>query len=262
MYISYPILLAFASAGAVRSAAVSAPAAADLDVRASSCIFTNAASAIAAKASCPTITLSNIAVPAGKTLDLTGLKANTHVCALPSFPPPLLSFQHRVINIKAIQVVLSGTTTFGYSEWEGPLVSISGTGITVTGAAGSVLDGQGKRWWDGKGSNGRKTQPKVFYAHSLTSSSISGITIKDSPVQVFSINGAKTLTLTGITIDNSAGDGSAGAHNTDAFDVGTSSGVTISGANVKNQDDCLAINSGTVCCNLLRPALLNHNTEI
>lgn len=32
-----------------------------------------------------------------------------------------------------------------------------------------------------------------------------------------------------------------GGHNTDAFDVGSSTGVYISGANVKNQDDCLAI---------------------
>lgn len=34
-------------------------------------------------------------------------------------------------------------------------------------------------------------------------------------------------------------------HNTDAFDVGSSTDITITGANVKNQDDCLAINSGT-----------------
>jgi galacturan 1,4-alpha-galacturonidase len=47
-----------------------------------------------------------------------------------------------------------------------------------------------------------------------------------------------------IHIDNSAGD-TKGGHNTDAFDVGSSTGVYISGAIVKNQDDCLAINSGT-----------------
>ena len=64
-------------------------------------------------------------------------------------------------------------------------------------------------------------------------------------MQVFSIDGAETLTLDSITIDNSAGD-SAGAHNTDAFDVGDSNGVTISNAIVQNQDDCLAVNSGTV----------------
>lgn len=44
------------------------------------CTFTDAATAIKNKASCSTITLSNIAVPAGTTLDLTGLKTGTHVC--------------------------------------------------------------------------------------------------------------------------------------------------------------------------------------
>ena len=84
----------------------------------------------------------------------------------------------------------------------------------------------------------------------MDSSTISGITIKNSPVQVFSIDGATTLALDNIFIDNSVGD-SAGAANTDGFDVGDSSGVAISGANVKNQDDCLAINSGTVSLPLL-----------
>ena len=60
-----------------------------------------------------------------------------------------------------------------------------------------------------------------------------------------SINGASGLTVSGVTMDNSAGD-TAGGHNTDAFDVGSSDTVTISGANIKNQDDCLAVNSGTV----------------
>jgi polygalacturonase len=116
----------------------------------------------------------------------------------------------------------------------------------VTGASGSCLNGDGSRWWDGEGSNGGKTKPKFFYAHNLLgASTICDIYIQNSPVHVFSIDGSSGLTLSGITIDNSAGD-SEGAANTDGFDVGDSSNITISGANVYNQDDCLAINSGTV----------------
>ncbi|KAG9547312.1 endo-polygalacturonase, partial [Aureobasidium melanogenum] len=62
-------------------------------------------------------------------------------------------------------------------------------------------------------------------------------------VQTFSIDGAKTLTMDSITIDGAAGD-SLG-HNTDAFDIGDSTGVTITNAVVHNQDDCVAINSGS-----------------
>ena len=152
---------------------------------------------------------------------------------------------HRTL-IFSYQVIFEGRTTFGYSEWSGPLVSVSGTDITVTGASGSVLDGQGALWWDGKGTNGGKKKPKFFYAHKMISSTITGISILNSPVQVFSIDNSQDLALNGITIDDSAGDASALGHNTDAFDVGDSTGITISGANVKNQDDCLAINSGTV----------------
>ncbi|KAF7881315.1 hypothetical protein EAF00_011988 [Botryotinia globosa] len=218
-------LSAFAAA-APAPAPTAAPSPADalaaIENRAAACTFSGANGAAAvskSKTSCATIVLSALSVPSGTTLDLTGLKSGT-------------------------QVIFEGTTTFGYEEWSGPLVSVSGTDITVKGAAGSKLDGQGAKYWDGKGTNGGKTKPKFFYAHSLKGKSvIDGINILNSPVQVFSINGASGLTLSNIHIDNSAGN--SGGHNTDAFDVGSSSDITISGANVQNQDDCLAINSGT-----------------
>ena len=62
--------------GAMASAAAAGPI---LNDRAS-CTFTDATTAIKNKATCSTITLNNIAVPAGTTLDLTGLKTGTHVC--------------------------------------------------------------------------------------------------------------------------------------------------------------------------------------
>ncbi|KAN0065208.1 Polygalacturonase 1 [Thecaphora frezii] len=187
---------------------------------ASSCTFTSAAAVLAGKKNCKSITLSNIQVPAKTTLDLTGLSSGT-------------------------QVVFSGTTTFGYAPWEGPLISVSGNNVKITAASGAEIDCGGARWWDGKGSNGGKVKPKFFAAHKLTNSVIQGLTVRNTPVQAFSINGAENLTLDHITIDNSAGDVTNGGHNTDAFDIGSSNGVYITNANVKNQDDCLAINSGT-----------------
>ncbi|KAJ5233689.1 uncharacterized protein N7469_005455 [Penicillium citrinum] len=205
--------------GLLGAASVQA-APADLEAR-SSCTFSGskgAESAMKSKTSCSTITLSNIQVPAGKTLDLTGLKKGT-------------------------KVIFEGETTFGYKEWKGPLISVSGTDITVEGASGHVINGDGARWWDGKGTNGGKTKPKFFYAHKMISSHINNINIKNSPVQVFSINGANDLTLNKINIDNKDGD-SKGGHNTDAFDVGSSENIHINNPTVHNQDDCLAVNSG------------------
>lgn len=212
-------ILAFAALFALTQAAPTTQTDLVLVDRASkSCTFTDAASVASGKSSCSTIILKNIAVPAGTTLDLTKLNSGT-------------------------QVIFQGTTSFGYKEWEGPLISVSGTDITVTGASGHVIDGNGAKWWDGKGSNGGKTKPKMFYAHSLKKSTIKGLNVKNTPVQFMSINSASDLNVVDVTMDNSAGD-SLG-HNTDAFDVGSSTNILISGANIRNQDDCLAINSGT-----------------
>lgn len=79
----------------------------------------------------------------------------------------------------------------------------------------------------------------------MKQSTIKGLNVQNTPVQAFSVNSATDLVLEDITIDNSDGDTDDLGHNTDAFDVGSSTNVRIIGANVKNQDDCLAINSGT-----------------
>ena len=213
---SASILTTFLSLTALAAAAP----ANSIDKRATSCTFTAASAASASIKSCATAVLDSIVVPAGTTLDLSKAADNTHI-------------------------VFQGTTTFGYKEWAGPLIRVAGTGITVTGASGNLIDGGGARWWDGEGSNGGKTKPKFFKAGSLTSSTIKGLNIKNTPVQCFSISGANDLTVDSVTIDNSDGDANELGHNTDAFDVGTSTGVTISNAVVHNQDDCLAINSGS-----------------
>ncbi|RDW58470.1 hypothetical protein BP5796_12400 [Coleophoma crateriformis] len=194
-----------------------------LEKRATACTFTgsDAAAASASAGSCATVVISGMTVPSGTTLDLSDLADGS-------------------------TVIFEGTTTWEYEEWSGPLLQIKGTDITVTGASGNVLDGNGAKWWDGEGSNGGVTKPKFFYAHSLKgSSSITGLNIQNTPVQAISINSAEGLTVDSVTIDNSAGDVTDGGHNTDCYDIGSSSDITITNAVCKNQDDCLAINSGT-----------------
>ncbi|KFY19568.1 hypothetical protein V491_04353 [Pseudogymnoascus sp. VKM F-3775] len=170
-----------------------------------------------AKASYTSITISSMAVPAGETLDLTGLQTGT-------------------------TVTFTGTTTFAYSEWEGPLVSVSGTDITVTGSG--TLDGNGASYWDGGGGSSGVTKPKFFAAHNMNGNSkIDSITILNSPVQAWSVGSSTGLTISGVTLNNKAG--TSLGKNTDAFDIGSVDQLTIDGAIVYNQDDCIAINSGT-----------------
>ncbi|KAK0610444.1 putative polygalacturonase 2 precursor [Bombardia bombarda] len=176
------------------------------------CFFNGSAGFLALGAmssSCTDIVLSHLSVPPGATLDLRKLKRGSS----------------------------------GYREWAGPLLSISGTNISIKGAPGSVLNGSGELWWDGLGQNG-KIKPRFFQAHGLIDSTIDGIHILSSLVHVFSINGCRNLAVSNVTVDSSAGDSLSGK-NTDAFDISQSSNVTIIGARVYNQDDCVAINSGT-----------------
>ena len=58
------------------------------------------------------------------------------------------------------QLVFKGKTTFGYKEWEGPLIAVSGENVVVEGTSGHIIDCDGKRWWDGEGGNGGKKKPK------------------------------------------------------------------------------------------------------
>lgn len=222
MHRNVATLLAGVSAVLASPAAAPAPTPAATLAKRDSCVFSGsdgAASASASKADCATITLSALTVPSGTTLDLTDLEDGT-------------------------TVIFEGTTTWDYAEWDGPLFAVSGSSITVQGADGHTLDGQGAQWWDGEGDDGI-SKPKFFQAHDLTDSTISDINILNPPHQVFSINGAQTLTLSGITIDASDGDDDDLGANTDCFDIGSSDGVTITNAVCKNQDDCVAVNSGT-----------------
>ncbi|KAF3770905.1 family 28 glycoside hydrolase [Cryphonectria parasitica EP155] len=189
--------------------------------RATSCTFSGSdgySLASVSQKDCATIVLSALTVPSGVTLDLSDLEDDT-------------------------TVIFEGETSWEYAEWDGPLLQIEGTSITIEGASGAYLNGNGADWWDGEGSDGGVTKPKFFYAHDLTDSTITNLYIYNTPVQAVSIDNADGLTITDMTINNEAG-ASLGA-NTDGFDIGDSTNVVITGAEVYNQDDCVAINSGT-----------------
>ncbi|KAL7747410.1 hypothetical protein RI367_007164 [Sorochytrium milnesiophthora] len=186
---------------------------------------------------CDNVVIDSITVPAGTTLDLSKLKSGSTVS-------------------------LRGNISFEHSEWKGPLVQISGDNITVDGA-GAVLDGNGHLYWllalysghrsvpmmtfyfrDGQGGNGGVLKPKFISVSGVTNSLVRNLKVVRSPVHIFSISHCKNLSMSDVVIDNSQGD-DAGAHNTDGFDVGNSDNVDIRRVTVHNQDDCVAVNSGT-----------------
>ncbi|OCL14391.1 glycoside hydrolase family 28 protein [Glonium stellatum] len=187
--------------------------------------YTNVA---AATASCTAITLDNIRVPSGSTLDLSKLNTGT-------------------------TVTFAGNTTFDYYDGNINLIEIGGTDITVTSEPDAVIDGNGQSWWDGLGSNGGIAKPNHFVTLNKVhgTSVIKNLYIQNYPVHCFSISNCVNLTIENITLNNEAGNppnnhsnGLAAAHNTDGFDISSSTNVVLKDSKVVNQDDCVAITSG------------------
>ncbi|GAA6036195.1 hypothetical protein JCM8097_006828 [Rhodosporidiobolus ruineniae] len=163
---------------------------------------------------CTDVRLESFTVPAGKTLELDLLDGTV---------------VHQMGDIK-----------FGTKNWEGPLMSVTGKNIDYRGN-GHKLDGNGKYYWDGKGGNGGVTKPKFFKVK--FSGSMTNVVLYNQPVHGFSVSNPAALNMRGITVDVSeAGDL---GHNTDAFDVSSSTGLTIQDSTIKNQDDCIAVNDAT-----------------
>ncbi|KAB5592646.1 hypothetical protein CTheo_3910 [Ceratobasidium theobromae] len=189
---------------------------------------------------CTTININSFTVPAGKTFQIDAPSGAT--------------------------VNLLGDVTFGVAAWDGPLFVLTGTGVTCgwifqrglglllmscieVNGNGKTFNGQGEQYWDGLGETGTtKPHPMMKIKSSGT---FSNLVVKNSPQQCFSFGNTAQLTVSKVTVDNSAGDnatsksnGKAAGHNTDGFDVSVSN-LTIENCTVHNQDDCLAINQGS-----------------
>ncbi|EEY70270.1 polygalacturonase [Phytophthora infestans T30-4] len=94
---------------------------------------------------------------------------------------------------------------------------------------------------------GNRAHPSVALCSSrmnkVLSSTVSGFTLKNMPYRTFSILSSQKTTISGLTLDASAGDDLA--KNTDGFDLSGNDYVTIKGNKIYNQDDCLAMQSST-----------------
>ncbi|KAJ7745049.1 putative polygalacturonase, partial [Mycena metata] len=192
------------------------------------CTVTAIAQVSSATASCTSIVISNLAVPSSTTLNLSKLKTGT-------------------------TVTFEGKTTFAFTDWDSDLIDIGGEDITIIGAPGSIIDGNGQAWWDGQGSNGGVTKPDHFITLKSTGTSLlQNLHIQNWPVHCFDITGSSGTTITGLTLDNSAGNapnaasgGLPAAHNSDGFDVSSTTNLLITSTTVINQDDCVAVTSGS-----------------
>ncbi|XP_050303857.1 polygalacturonase-like isoform X2 [Anthonomus grandis grandis] len=168
------------------------------------CIVTKFSQVQHATNICTDIILSNLLVPAGKTLNLNLLN-NT-------------------------QLVFLGNTTFEFTNWLGPLITINGTGLLIAGAENSRIDGQGQMYWDGKGGSG--TDKPQFFTIQAFNSIFKNIYVLNSPKDVLQITNSDNVLFSNWYIDDSLGDKGVAAeghegHHTDGFDIWNSTNVVI-----------------------------------
>ncbi|KAG3133448.1 hypothetical protein PI126_g19183 [Phytophthora idaei] len=132
-----------------------------------------------------------------------------------------------MLNLTKLQnntrISFHGTSTFGKMLWAGPLVELQGNNLTVTGPG--TLDGQGA------------------WMHKVVNSTVSGLNVLNMPFHAFAVESCNYTTISGVTVNSSAGDGIA--KNTDGFDLDKNDHVTITKNRVYGQDDCLAMQSST-----------------
>ncbi|KAG7443934.1 polygalacturonase [Guyanagaster necrorhizus] len=165
---------------------------------------------------CSTVTIEAFTVASGSTLSLSPMSGAT--------------------------ITMAGDITFAKTTSDGPLFTIDGDDITFNGA-GYTFDGNGADYWDGEGTDGGVDKPHPLLKFK-GSGTYSDFTVLNTPAQAISIGNSDGLVFDSITVDNSAGDTDDLGHNTDGFDV-SADDVTIKNSVVKNQDDCIAINSGS-----------------
>ncbi|PCH33713.1 glycoside hydrolase family 28 protein [Wolfiporia cocos MD-104 SS10] len=139
-------------------------------------------------------------------------------------------------------VTMTGDITFASTTASGPLVTLEGTDITFNGGD-RTFDGNGADYWDGEGTNGGKAKPHPFMKIKA-SGLFEEFTVLNTPAQAISVGNDAALTISKVTVNNKAGDTDSLGHNTDGFDV-SASNVKIANSVVENQDDCIAINSGS-----------------
>ncbi|ETP37324.1 hypothetical protein F442_14865 [Phytophthora nicotianae P10297] len=77
----------------------------------------------------------------------------------------------------------------------------------------------------------------------VINSTLSGFNLINVPYRTFSIGNSNYTTITGLTLNSTAGNGVA--KNTDGFDLSKNDHFTITGNRIYNQDDCLAMQSST-----------------
>ncbi|KAJ5933073.1 hypothetical protein N7516_007562 [Penicillium verrucosum] len=145
---------------------------------------------------------------------------------------------------------LEGTLKFSSSTnvWKGQTAMINIKkidGLKIRSLSGKgVIDGNGQESWDLFAKDSSYRRPTLLYITGGSNIEISNIHQKNPPNVFNSIKGnTKTAKFLNLNMDATSQSKNE-PKNTDGFDIGASTDVTISNVHVKNDDDCVAFKPG------------------
>lgn len=145
-----------------------------------------------------------------------------------------------------IEGLLQFTSSTAY--WSGRMAmmllkDVQGAKIrSLTG--NGVIDGNGQEAWDLFASNSSYERPTLLYISGGADIVVSGLRQKDPPNVFISVNGgAQRVAFSELRMDATSNSANP-PKNTDGFDVGDSTGVTLYDIDVSNDDDCVAFKPG------------------
>ncbi|KAJ5701295.1 hypothetical protein N7488_008843 [Penicillium malachiteum] len=119
-------------------------------------------------------------------------------------------------------------------------------GITITSVSGSgVIDGNGQDAWDLFASDSSYARPTLLYITGGSDITVSNLRQKNPPNVFNSVKGdSEKVLFSNLELDATSKSTNA-AKNTDGFDIGACTYVTISNVQVTNDDDCVAFKPGS-----------------
>ncbi|KAF7595566.1 hypothetical protein BBP40_005601 [Aspergillus hancockii] len=145
-----------------------------------------------------------------------------------------------------VEGLIKFTSSTDYWEGKRAMISVSDIdGLKIRSLTGSgVIDGNGQEAWDRFAKDTSYKRPTLLYITGGSNIEVSGLRQKDPPNVFISVKGdTSNAQFTNLVMDATSKSNSR-PKNTDAFDVGASTGVTISSVTVTNDDDCVAFKPG------------------
>ncbi|KAJ5946165.1 hypothetical protein N7454_003004 [Penicillium verhagenii] len=145
---------------------------------------------------------------------------------------------------------IEGTLKFASdtSYWEGrtAMMYVKGvTGMTLQSLTGDgLIDGNGQDAYDLFASNSSYKRPTLLYITSSTNIKVTGLTQKNPPNVFNSVTGSSSEVHFSNLKMTAASKSTNAAKNTDGFDIGSCTTVSITSVSVSNDDDCVAFKSG------------------